>query len=153
MSTVTSYPIRLEKKIIDAVRPIAKREGRTIKAQIEWLIRIGMVAEPPHDTTTSPLNPHRSRGWTVDKYEKRAMEWCPDELDHAYHSDKHPCKAIAAALRESAERAYMDGVNYSVGQIQKELSNGAKWQEALGTLVFYANNLSVTRSTTRGKGA
>jgi hypothetical protein len=47
MSTVTSYPIRLEKKIIDAVRPIAKREGRTIKAQIERLIRIGMVAEPP----------------------------------------------------------------------------------------------------------
>lgn len=41
----------------------------------------------------------------MDKYEKRAMEWCPDELDHAYHSDKHPCKAIAAALRESAAEA------------------------------------------------
>lgn len=39
MSTATSYPVRLEKKLIEAVRPIAKREGRTIKAQLEWLLR------------------------------------------------------------------------------------------------------------------
>lgn len=45
MSTATSYPIRLEKKIIDAVRPIAKREGRTIKAQLEWLIKLAISAE------------------------------------------------------------------------------------------------------------
>ncbi len=38
MSTSTSYPIRLEVKIIEAVRPIAKREGRTLKMQIERLL-------------------------------------------------------------------------------------------------------------------
>ena len=46
MSTKTSYPIRLEKKTISAVRLIATREGRTLKAQIEWMLRLAMVAEP-----------------------------------------------------------------------------------------------------------
>ena len=46
MSTKTSYPVRLEKKIIDSVRPIAKREGRTLKSQLEWMLRLAMVAEP-----------------------------------------------------------------------------------------------------------
>ena len=45
MSTATSYPIRLEKKIIDAVRPIAKREGRTLKAQLERIIAVAVALE------------------------------------------------------------------------------------------------------------
>ena len=49
MSTATSYPIRLEKKIIDSVRPIAKREGRTIKAQIERIIRCAVNNELNHE--------------------------------------------------------------------------------------------------------
>lgn len=49
MSTLTSYPIRLEKKIIDSVRPIAKREGRTIKAQIERIIQCAVNSELNHE--------------------------------------------------------------------------------------------------------
>lgn len=45
MSTQTSYPVRLEKKIIAAVRPIAKREGRTIKGQLEKIISAAINAE------------------------------------------------------------------------------------------------------------
>ena len=45
MSTATSYPIRLEKKLIEAVRSIAKREGRTIKAQLERMLRAVIVSE------------------------------------------------------------------------------------------------------------
>ena len=47
MSTETSYPVRLEKKIIEAVRPIAKREGRTVKAQIEWFLRAMLSGQRP----------------------------------------------------------------------------------------------------------
>ena len=47
MSTATSYPIRLEKEIIDSVRPIAKREGRTLKAQIEWFLRAAVWGQKP----------------------------------------------------------------------------------------------------------
>ncbi len=47
MSTATSYPIRLEKKIIDSVRPIAKREGRTLKAQIEQIIKAAVSGQKP----------------------------------------------------------------------------------------------------------
>ena len=47
MSTATSYPIRLEKKIIDAMRPIAKREGRTLKAQIEQFLRAMIATAKP----------------------------------------------------------------------------------------------------------
>ena len=49
MSTATSYPIRLEKKILDSVRPIAKREGRTIKAQIERIIQCAVSNELNHE--------------------------------------------------------------------------------------------------------
>lgn len=49
MSTKTSYPIRLEAKIIDSVRPIAKREGRTIKAQIERIIQCAVNNELNHE--------------------------------------------------------------------------------------------------------
>ncbi len=45
MPTNTSYPIRLEKKVIESVRPIAKREGRSLKSQIEWLIKLAIRAE------------------------------------------------------------------------------------------------------------
>ena len=47
MSTATSYPIRLEKKLIEAVRSIAKREGRTIKAQLERMLRAVIATEKP----------------------------------------------------------------------------------------------------------
>ena len=46
MSKNEAYPIRLDTKILDAVRPIAKREGRTLRAQLEWFLRLAMVAEP-----------------------------------------------------------------------------------------------------------
>ena len=45
MTTTTSYPVRLEKKIIDAVRPIAKRNRRTIKAQIEAMLDAAVRVE------------------------------------------------------------------------------------------------------------
>lgn len=48
LSTATSYPIRLEKKIIDSVRPIAKREGRTLKAQLERIIGAAVASEALH---------------------------------------------------------------------------------------------------------
>jgi len=54
-----------------------------------------------------------------DKYEKRGMEWCPDELDHEYHTDKHPCKAVAQALREAAAEAYEDA-----GKIMNDRAEG-----------------------------
>ncbi len=41
----------------------------------------------------------------MDKYSKRALEWCPDELEHQWHSDKYRCVAIAQALREAAAEA------------------------------------------------
>ncbi len=44
----------------------------------------------------------------MDKYDKRGMEWCPDELEHRFHTDKHRCVAIAQALRESAAEAFDD---------------------------------------------
>jgi hypothetical protein len=47
LSTATSYPIRLEKKVIDAVRPIARRESRTIKAQIEVMLKAAILADKP----------------------------------------------------------------------------------------------------------
>jgi hypothetical protein len=57
MSTATSYPIRLEKKIIDSVRPIAKREGRTIKAQIERIIAaaVGNDQDDPYRRRVAKL--------------------------------------------------------------------------------------------------
>ncbi len=49
MSTNTSYPIRLESKLLAAVRPIAKREGRTLKAQIERMIRDAISGDLDHE--------------------------------------------------------------------------------------------------------
>jgi hypothetical protein len=48
MSTKTSYPIRLEAKLLNAVRPIAKREGRTLKAQLERIIGAAVASEADH---------------------------------------------------------------------------------------------------------
>ena len=39
MALNTSHPVRLEKKIIDAVKPIARENRRSVKGQIEcWLL-------------------------------------------------------------------------------------------------------------------
>lgn len=42
-----AYPIRLDTKILDSVRSIAKREGRTLKAQIEWFLRAALWERKP----------------------------------------------------------------------------------------------------------
>lgn len=39
-----SYPVRLEKKLLDAVKPIAKRESRSLKSQIEVMLRAALAA-------------------------------------------------------------------------------------------------------------
>ena len=47
MSKNAAYPIRLDTKILDAVRPIAKREGRTLRAQLEWFLRAAVSGQKP----------------------------------------------------------------------------------------------------------
>jgi hypothetical protein len=49
---------------------------------------------------------------------------------------KHDASVIAEAR--------MQGVKDAIGEIQKSMAQGAKWQEAVGALVFYANNLSAS---------
>jgi hypothetical protein len=44
----------------------------------------------------------------VSEIDEKAMAWCQDELDHEWHTDKSPCKAIAAFGRECAAQA-VDG--------------------------------------------
>lgn len=82
----------------------------------------------------------------MDKYEKRAMEWCPDNLDHACHSDKYPCKAIAAALRESAAQAFEEAARGC---------HNKPWVVIRNNCELKAEELraAALRSTTRGKGA
>jgi hypothetical protein len=42
-----SYPVRLDAKLLDAVRAVAKREGRTLKSQLEWFLRAAVSGQKP----------------------------------------------------------------------------------------------------------
>jgi hypothetical protein len=46
---------------------------------------------------------------TPPDYKDKAREWCPDELDHAYHGDKHACVSIATALTQADALGYARG--------------------------------------------
>jgi hypothetical protein len=45
--TKISYPIRLEKDIIERMRAIARKEKRTIKAQIEMVLLAALSGQKP----------------------------------------------------------------------------------------------------------
>ena len=46
-----------------------------------------------------------------------------------------------SALKAALGRARVEGMNDAIAEFQKAVTQGAKWQEALGAVVFYANNL------------
>ena len=45
MAQTTSFAVRLEKKIVDAVRVIAKANRRSVKGQIETILNAAIRAE------------------------------------------------------------------------------------------------------------
>lgn len=89
----------------------------------------------------------------MDKYDERAMEWCPDELDHQYHTDKKPCKAIAAALREAAAEAFTEAAN----AVEKAASESLRYPDGGKTAglnvaaVYLAQKAAALARLTPGK--
>jgi hypothetical protein len=53
---------------------------------------------------------------TPPDYKEKAREWCPDELDHAYHGDKHACVSIATALTQADALGYARAMEELRGQ-------------------------------------
>lgn len=62
---------------------------------------------------------------TPPDYKEKAREWCPDELDHAYHSDKHACVSIATALTQADALGYARGLNYAA-DVAMGAANGCR---------------------------
>jgi hypothetical protein len=54
---------------------------------------------------------------TPPDYKEVAREWCPDELDHAYHSDKHACVSIATALTQADAIGYARGLEEAANMV------------------------------------
>jgi hypothetical protein len=57
---------------------------------------------------------------TPPDYKEKAREWCPDELDHAYHGDKHACVSIATALTQADALGYARGFTEAAEMAQAE---------------------------------
>ena len=51
-----------------------------------------------------------------------AKEFCPDELDHAYHTDKYPCVKIAQFLA-----TYTAAKDAQIAELRKD---NREWQDA-----------------------
>ena len=94
---------------------------------------------PPGTAAPPPLNPHRSREKTVDKYDRLAAEIVFKHF--GAKADMSLAAVIAAALRESAAEAFEEAAT------MQEKLNVTRYRQALKFRAVAA----ALRSTTRGK--